>query len=125
MEVTATVSPARPREPIPTRRATARLELVDGSTDAAEFTLTYPDETEVFDRQDLRLDTRVGRDLDALAVVALRILDDALASRRLPPRSYWHLDYSEAPAWETEPGTCVELRVWTTYAETRRPTPRS
>lgn len=121
VEVTATVTPAQPHEVTPARRATVRFELVDGSTDAAEFTLTDGDEIEVLDHEDLHLHTRPGPDLDALATAALRVLDDALASRRLPPRSYWHLDYSEAPAWEAESGTCGELRVWTTYEEALRP----
>lgn len=117
VEVTALVRPAA-AAPVPgtLRRASVRMELVDGTTNEVEFVLSDGAESEVFDRETLRPEELAGaRWLDGFAAIALGLLDRVLDERRLPSRTHWRLDYSEAPAWESTSGTCGELEVWTTF----------
>lgn len=116
VEVIVAVRPATRSVRGAVRRAAVRMELVDGAPTENEFVLSDADEVEVVDRQELRPEESSSvRGLDALASLALGMLDRALEERGMPPRAFWRLDYSEAPAWEASAGTCGELVVWTTF----------
>ncbi|WP_147794195.1 hypothetical protein [Cellulomonas sp. Y8] len=115
VEVAVAVRPATRSVRGAMRRAAVRMELVDGAPTEIEFVLS-DDEVKVLDRQELRPEESSSvRGLDALASVALGMLDRALEERGMPQRAFWTLDYSEAPAWEAPAGTCGELAVWTTF----------
>lgn len=114
VEVTGTVL-AQNAPTAPIWRATVRTELVDGKPSAFEFVLSDGHESTVLDTQDVDVPDRSQTRLDTLTAAALAVLDRMLAERGLPPRAFWTLCYSEAPAWEGPAGTCGELSVWTTW----------
>ncbi len=99
----------------PIWRPTVRTKLVDGKPSAFEFVLSDGNELTVLDTQDVDGPGPSRTGLDALTAAALAVLDRMLAERGLPPRAFWMLGYSEAPAWEAPAGTCGELSVWTTW----------
>lgn len=97
-------------------RATVHAELTDGRPDRFEFVLSDAAGIER-DRKVVDVDVPWGPGVDRLAAAGLKVLDDELAVRGLPARTFWSLSFSEGPAWEGGLAHSGEVSVWTTVPQ--------